>query len=111
MENERHQHQLAIKEAEREIFEVNKTVATVTANFERMQKELIACQNENKVVARQVQVLLEEKANMAVEMQDKLESERQKADQEARSQREEIEEITEKARNLEFSLESSRIRA
>ena len=86
-------------------------MATVTANFERMQKELIACQNENKVVARQVQVLLEEKANMAVEMQDKLEIERQKADQEARSQREEIEEITEKARNLEFSLENSRIRA
>ena len=44
-------------------------------------------------------------------MAEKLEAERQKADLESRAQREEIEEITEKVRNLEFSLESSRIRA
>jgi len=111
MENERHNYQNALKEAEREIFEVNKTAASVTANFERMQKDLIAAQNENKVVSRQVTLLLEEKALMAVELQYKLENERLKSDSEKRSQQGEVEDLIEKVRNLEFSLESSRIKA
>jgi len=111
LENERHNYQNALKEAEREIFEVNKTAASVTANFERMQKDLIAAQNENKVVSRQVTLLLEEKALMAVELQYKLENERLKSDSEKRSQQGEVEDLIEKVRNLEFSLESSRIKA
>ena len=50
-----------------------------------MQKDLIAGRNENKVVSRQVGVLLEEKATLALEMQEKLERERQRADTEARA--------------------------
>lgn len=86
MENERHEHKMSLKQAETEIYEVNRTVATVTANFEKMQKDLIAGRNENKVVSRQVGVLLEEKATLALEMQEKLERERQRADTEARAQ-------------------------
>mmetsp|Transcript_27878 Transcript_27878/g.34610 ORF Transcript_27878/g.34610 Transcript_27878/m.34610 type:complete len:85 (+) Transcript_27878:4463-4717(+) len=76
-----------------------------------MQKDLIAAQNENKVVSRQVTLLLEEKALMAVELQYKLENERLKSDSEKRSQQGEVEDLIEKVRNLEFSLESSRIKA
>ena len=35
MENERHQHERALKDAEREIFEVNKSLATMQAQHEK----------------------------------------------------------------------------
>ena len=54
---------------------------------------------------------MEEKANLALEMEEKLERERQKADGELRAQLDQIEELTEKIRNSEFSLEASRTRA
>jgi predicted nucleic acid-binding Zn-ribbon protein len=44
MKNERHSHERELKEAEREIYEVNRTLATVQAGFEKMQKEMIALQ-------------------------------------------------------------------
>jgi len=111
MENERCSHDKAMKEAEREILEVSRSLAAATANCERMQKELVALQSENKVYLRQVSTLFEEKAALAVEMQDKLEAERLKADAEARSALDQIEDLTEKVRNLEFTLENSRTRA
>lgn len=63
-----------MKEAEREIYEVNRSLATVTANFEKMQKEMVAIRQENKTFSKQVSVLFEEKATLAVEMQNKLEN-------------------------------------
>lgn len=74
MENERHQHSIAMKEAEREIYQVNRSLATLTANFEKMQKEMVAVRQENKTFSKQVSVLFEEKATLAVEMQNKLEN-------------------------------------
>ena len=111
MENERYEHSLQLKQAEKEIFDVNQTLATVTINFESMQKDLIAVQNENKVVARQVTVLMQEKAQLAVEMQDKLELEKKRADCDQRAQLSQIEELTEKVRNQDFLLEASRTRS
>ena len=35
MENERHNHELALKEAEREIYEVNRNLATAQATVEK----------------------------------------------------------------------------
>ena len=44
MANERHEHGKAMKEAEREIYEVNRNLATVQATVERKQKDMIALQ-------------------------------------------------------------------
>ena len=42
MENERHKHEIALKDAEREIYEVNRNLATAHATVEKQQKDLIA---------------------------------------------------------------------
>ena len=73
MENERHQHNMAMKEAEKEIYEVNRSLATITANFEKMQKDTTAVSAENKQLSKQVSNLFEEKAASVIEMQNKLE--------------------------------------
>ena len=44
MKNERQSHETELKVAEREIFEVNRTLATVQSTYEKMQKEMIALQ-------------------------------------------------------------------
>lgn len=64
---------MAIKEAEKEIYEVNRSLATITANFEKMQKDTIAVSAENKQLSKQVSNLFEEKAASMIEMQNKLE--------------------------------------
>ena len=72
---------------------------------------MIALQQEYNAVTKQVSLLFEEKATVAVEMQNKIERERVSSDTTAREQASQIEDLTEKMRNLEFSLENSRIRA
>ena len=111
MENERHQHERALKEAEREIFEVNRSLATMQALSERKQKDMIALQQEHNAVTKQVSILFEEKAIVAIETQNKIEKERMSSDTAVREQESQIEDLIEKIRNLEFSLENSRIRA
>ena len=80
MENERHDHQRALREAEKEIFDVNKTLATMQALSEKKQKDMIALQQEHKALQKQVQLLFDEKANHTVEMSNKIEQERQNSD-------------------------------
>ena len=111
MENERHDHQRALREAEKEIFDVNKTLATMQALSEKKQKDMIALQQEHKALQKQVQLLFDEKANHTVEMSNKIEQERQNSDLLQRESASQLEEQIEKVRNLEFSLENSRIRA
>ena len=72
---------------------------------------MIALQQEHNIVTKQVATLYEEKAMVAVEMQSKIEKERMAADLATREQASQIEDLIEKIRNLEFSLENSRIRA
>ena len=62
-------------------------------------------------MTKQVSILFEEKALIAVDMQSRIEKERLTADLAAREQASQIEDLIEKIRNLEFSLENSRIRA
>ena len=62
-------------------------------------------------MTKQVSILFEEKALVAVDMQSRIEKERLTADLAAREQASQIEDLIEKIRNLEFSLENSRIRA
>ena len=62
-------------------------------------------------MTKQVSILFEEKALIAVDMQSRIEKERLTADLAAREQTSQIEDLIEKIRNLEFSLENSRIRA
>ena len=52
MENERHDHQRALREAEKEIFDVNKTLATMQALSEKKQKDMIALQQEHKALQK-----------------------------------------------------------
>ena len=42
MANEKHDHEREMKSAEKEILEVNRTLATVQANAEKKQKEMLA---------------------------------------------------------------------
>lgn len=86
MENERHEHEVALKTAEREIYEVNRSLATIQATSERQQKEMIALAQEHKSMSKQVMLLHEEKAMIAVEMQNKIERERISADTANREQ-------------------------
>ena len=111
MENERLDHERAMKDAEREILEVNKTLATVHASSERQQKDMIALRQEYNAMSKQVATLFDEKAALALEMQEKVERERQQSDVAYRQQTSQMQDMIEKVRNLEFSLESSRIRA
>ena len=84
MANEKHDHERAMQSAEKEILEVNRTLATVQANAEKKQKEMLALQQEYNMMSKKVSVLFEEKALLAVEMQDKVERERRLSDQAAR---------------------------
>ena len=52
MENERHDHSRALREAEKEIFDVNKTLATMQALSEKKQKDMIALQQEHKALQK-----------------------------------------------------------
>lgn len=84
MQNERHEHEKALKEAEREIFEVNRQLATVQASSERQQKEVIALRQETSILTSKIAQIFEEKALLTVEMQNKLEHQRQESDKENR---------------------------
>ena len=84
MQNERHEHERALKSAEREIFEVNRTLATVQASIEKKQKDMLALQQEYDAMAKKVTVLFEEKANLSIEVHNKVENERRIADSAAR---------------------------
>lgn len=66
---------------------------------------------ETSILTSRVAQISEEKAQLSIEMQNKLEHERQSADKLAREQMSETEDLIEKVRNLEFSLENSRTRA
>ena len=100
-----------MKEAEREIYEVNRNLATAQAISEKKQKDMIALQQEYQAMSKQVSILFDEKATLAVEHQNKIENERQGSDNQSREQASKIEDLIEKCRNVEFSLENSRIRA
>lgn len=68
MANERHEHEKVLKEAEREIFDVNKTLATVQATCERQQKDVIALRQETSILSSRVAQIFEEKAQLSIEM-------------------------------------------
>ena len=111
MENERLENSKKLQQCEKEIYEVNRSLATEQAQAEKTRKENQALSQECKVKTTQIQVLFEEKAQLIVEKQVKLESERHAADQQMREQQSQIHDLIEKVRNLEFSLESSKDRA
>ena len=56
-----------MKEAEREIYEVNRNLATAQAISEKKQKDMIALQQEYQAMSKQVSILFDEKASLAVE--------------------------------------------
>ena len=56
---------------------------------------------------RQIKQLMEEKAEIATSLYEKLENERLGADSKTKEQTQKVEDLTEQVRNLEFSLASS----
>ena len=111
MESERHEHQRATKEIEREMLEVNRTLATVRAEGVAREKDFSAARTENLLFQRQIKQLMAEKAEIATSLYEKIERERNAFDASAKEQAQEIEDLTEQVRNLGFSLNNSHDRA
>ena len=76
MESERHEHERAMKEVEREMHEVNKPLATVRAEGDAREKDFSAARTENLMYQRQIKQLMEEKAEIATSLYEKIEKER-----------------------------------
>ena len=95
MASERHEHQRSMKEVEKEMLDVNKTLATVRAENDARQKDFSALRTENLMFQRQIKQLMEEKAEIATSLYEKIEKERVGYDSNAKEQALTIEDLTE----------------
>ena len=111
MENERHGHQRAMNEVEKEMLDVNKALATLRAENDAKEKDFSATRTENLMYQRQVKQLMEEKAEITTSLYERIEKERLKHDSETKGQAQKIEDLTEQVRNLQFSLTNTKDRA
>ena len=95
MASERHEHQRAIKEVEKEMLDVNKALATLRTQSDAREKDYSATRTENLMFQRQIKQLMEEKADIATSLYEKIERERVGYDSTAKEKAQKIEDLIE----------------